>query len=359
VREDLPMDEEILKALRMVAPGTPIYEALEMILRARTGALIVVGDTQAVLDLVNGGFKIDAEMHPAALYELAKMDGAIIMSSDGKRILYANTHLTPDPMIPSQESGARHRTAERVAKQTGQLVISISQRRNVISLYQGNSKYTLRDISVILAKANQALSTLEKYKAVFQQALTNLTALEFEEMVTLYDVTSCIQRSQMVNRIRKEIERYIAELGSEGRLVQMQLDELVSDIENEGPLIVRDYYQPQAGEGPQEIWNALSEWSNEDLLDLSLIARRLGYAAQMNNLDTPVTPRAFRVLTKVPRLPMPVIENLVQRFGTLSEIAEASLEELDSVEGIGEARARAIKEGLRRLREQVVLDRHL
>lgn len=352
------MDEEILKALRMVAPGTQIYDALEMILRARTGALIVVGDTQAVLDLVNGGFKIDVEMYPAALYELAKMDGAIIMSSDGRRILYANTHLTPDPMIPSQESGARHRTAERVAKQTGQLVISISQRRNVISLYQGNSKYTLRDISVILAKANQALSTLEKYKTVFQQALTNLTALEFEELVTLYDVTTCVQRSQMVNRIRKEIERYIAELGSEGRLVQMQLEELISDIENEGLLIVRDYYQPQEDEGPQEVWAAFSEWSAEDLLDLSLIARRLGYAAQMNNLDTPVTPRAFRVLTKVPRLPMPVIENLVQRFHTLSDIAQASLEELDSVEGIGEVRARAIKEGLRRLREQVLLDRH-
>jgi len=359
MRDDLPIDEEILKALRMVAPGTAIYDALEMILRARTGALIVVGDTQAVLDLVNGGFKIDMEMFPAALYELAKMDGAIIMSSDGRRILYANTHLTPDPMIPSQESGARHRTAERVAKQTGQLVISISQRRNVISLYKGNSKYTLRDISVILAKANQALSTLEKYKAVYQQALTNLTALEFEELVTLYDVTSCIQRAQMVNRIRKEIERYIAELGSEGRLVRMQLDELVSDIENEGLLIVRDYYQPTSGEPATAVWESFNEWSSEDLLDLSLIARRLGYGANMNNLDAPVTPRAFRVLTKVPRLPMPVIENLVQRFQNLSGIAQASLEELDSVEGIGEVRARAIKESLRRLREQALLDRHL
>ncbi len=359
MRDDLPMDEEILKALRMVAPGTMLYDALEMILRARTGALIVVGDTQAVLDLVNGGFKIDVEMFPAALYELAKMDGAIIMSSDGRRILYANTHLTPDPMIPSQESGARHRTAERVAKQTGQLVISISQRRNVISLYKGNSKYTLRDISVILAKANQALQTLEKYKAVYKQALTNLTALEFEELVTLYDVATCVQRAQMVSRIRKEIERYIAELGSEGRLVRMQLDELVSDIENEGFLIVRDYYQPQGEEGAQAVWDSFSEWSAEDLLDLSLIARRLGYGSHMNNLDTPVTPRAFRVLTKVPRLPMPVIENLVQRFPNLSDIYEATLEELDSVEGIGEVRARAIKESLRRLREQVLLDRHL
>ncbi|MBO8141268.1 MAG: DNA integrity scanning protein DisA [Firmicutes bacterium] len=355
----MPMDEEILKALRMVAPGTMIYDALEMILRARTGALIVVGDTQQVLDLVNGGFKIDAEMHPSSLYELAKMDGAIILSSDGRRILYANTHLTPDPMIPSQESGTRHRTAERVAKQTGQLVISISQRRNVISLYQGNSRYTLRDINVILAKANQALSTLEKYKTVFQQSLTNLTALEFEELATLSDVASCIQRAQMVNRIRREIERYIAELGSEGRLVRMQLVELVSDIEEEGLLVVKDYCRPKDGETAEDIWESFGEWSSEDLLDLSLIARRLGYAAHMNNLDTPVTPRAYRVLAKVPRLPLPVIENLVQRFANLPAIVQASLEDLDSVEGIGEVRARAIKEGLRRLREQVLLDRQL
>jgi len=204
-----------------------------------------------------------------------------------------------------------------------------------------------------------ALSTLEKYKAVYQQALTNLTALEFEELVTLYDVTTCIQRAQMVNRIRKEIERYIAELGSEGRLVRMQLDELVSDIENEGLLIVRDYYQPTDGEPATAVWESFNEWSSEDLLDLSLIARRLGYGANVNNLDAPVTPRAFRVLTKVPRLPMPVIENLVQRFQNLSGIAQASLEELDSVEGIGEVRARAIKESLRRLREQALLDRHL
>lgn len=357
--DGLPMEETFYKTLRMVAPGTMMYDALEMILRARTGSLIVVGDTQEVLDLVNGGFKIDAEMHPSSLYELAKMDGAIILSSDARRILYANTHLTPDPMIPTQESGTRHRTAERVAKQTGQLVLAISQRRDLISLYKGNFRYTLRDISVILAKANQALSTLEKYKAVFQQSLTNLTALEFEELATLYDVTTCVQRAQMVHRIRTEIERYIAELGTEGRLVRMQLEELVADIQDEGFLVVRDYYQPQDDETAAEVWASFNEWSSDDLLELTLIARRLGYASHMNNLDLSVTPRAYRVLTKVPRLPMPVIENLVQEFGRLPAVVQASLEDLDNVEGIGEVRARAIQEGLRRLREQVLLDRHL
>lgn len=355
---DETMDEVFYKTMRMVAPGTDLYEGLEMIVRARTGALIVVGDTQEVMDLVNGGFKIDAEMHPAALYELAKMDGAIILSSDARRILYANTHLTPDPMIPTQESGSRHRTAERVAKQTGQLVLAISQRRDLISLYKGNFKYIMRDVGVVLAKANQALSTLEKYCAVFEQSLTNLTALEFQDSVTLYDVASCIQRAQMVHRIRKEIERYIVELGIEGRLVRMQLEELVSGLKDEGFLIVRDYYQPQGDETAADVWQSLADWSSDELLELSWIARRLGYAAYMNNLDHPVTPRAYRVLSKVPRLPAPVIENLVRQFQRLPNIMKATIEELDDVEGIGEVRARAIQEGLRRLREQALLARN-
>ncbi|MFY9527146.1 MAG: DNA integrity scanning diadenylate cyclase DisA, partial [Limnochordia bacterium] len=205
-------NEMIYRDLALVAPGTQLYEGLESILKAKTGALIVIGDTPEVLQLVSGGFRIDSEMHPAALYELAKMDGAIVLSTDTKRILYANAQLIPDPMIPSSETGTRHKTAERVAKQTGQLVISISQRRNVITIYKGNAKYILRDVSVILAKANQALSTLEKYRSVFRQSLVNLSALEFEDLVTLTDVATVLQRSQMVARIASEIESYVLQL---------------------------------------------------------------------------------------------------------------------------------------------------
>ena len=175
----------IHETLRLVSPGTLLYEGLENILRARTGALIVIGDSEEVMSLVNGGFRIDSDAYPAALYELAKMDGALILSRDAKRILVANAHLTPDPMIPTVETGSRHRTAERVARQTGELVISISQRRNVITLYRGTMRYVLQDVGVLLAKANQALSTLERYKSVLEQALTNLSALEFEDLATL------------------------------------------------------------------------------------------------------------------------------------------------------------------------------
>lgn len=349
-------DEMVYKHLEMMAPGTELYEGLDSILKAKTGALIIIGDSPEVLELVNGGFHIDAEMHPASLYELAKMDGAIVLSSDAKKILYANAQLTPDPMIPSFETGTRHKTAERVAKQTGQIVISISQRRNVITVYWENSKYVIREISVILSKANQALSTLEKYRSVFQQSLVNLSALEFEDLVTLTDVATVLQRSQMVNRIASEIERYVIQLGSEGRLVRMQLEELMADIKDEGLLVFKDYF---SGDNLGEVWIQLEEWDSDDLLNIGLISKALGFGGSIASLEQTVAPRGYRILAKIPRLPMPVIENLVKTFEDLSTIMEATIEELDDVEGIGEVRAKAIREGLRRLREQVLVDSHI
>jgi diadenylate cyclase len=353
------VDDLLVRTLRMLSPGGVLQEGLENILRARTGALIVVGDSPEVLSLVNGGFRIDAETTPAALYELAKMDGAIVLSRDTKRILYANTQLTPNPAIPTGETGTRHRTAERVARQTGELVISISQRRNVITIYRGAMRYVLRDVSVILAKANQALATLERYKSVLEQALNSLSVLEFEDLVTLADVVTCVQRAQMVQRIAHEIERYVAELGSEGRLVSMQLEELLGNIHSEGLLVIKDYAAEGKAAVPEEIAAVLEQWSNEELLDLGLVGRALGQGGIPVNLEAPLTARGFRLLSKIPRLPAPVMDNLVAEFGSLPEILSASIDGLDAVEGIGEVRARTIKEGLRRLREQLLLDRHI
>lgn len=351
--------DDFWKVLRTVAPGTPLREGLESILRARTGGLIVVGDSPEVMALVEGGFRLDSEFQPASLYELSKMDGAVVLSPDCRRILRANATLVPNSSIPSVETGIRHRTAERFAKQTGALVIAISQRRNIISLYKGNMRYVLRDISVILTKANQALQTLEKYKSVLSQALVNLSALELEDLVTVTDVVLVVQRTEMVLRIVAEIERYISELGTEGRLVSMQLEELVANVAEEGNLIIRDYMGADEGRTLASVREQLASCANEDLLDLVTIARILGIGATPGVLDAPVCPRGYRLLRKIPRLPMPVIENLVNHLGTLQRILRASIEELDEVEGIGEVRARAIREGLRRLREQTLLERQM
>ncbi|MDQ0340157.1 diadenylate cyclase [Caldalkalibacillus uzonensis] len=350
--------DQTAAVLKLVAPGTPLREGLENVLRAKTGALIVIGYSKEMMNMVDGGFSINCEFTPANLYELAKMDGAIILSQDAKRILFANTQLVPDSSIPSRETGIRHRTAERVAKQTGHLVISISQRRNVITLYQGNFRYALRDIGVILTKANQAIQTLEKYKAVLDQALTNLSALEFEELVTLHEVAMVIHRIEMVLRIKAEINRYIHELGTEGRLISMQLAELVSNVEEETYLLLKDYCRNQ-DEDPARILSELKKLSSDELLENNMIVRLLGYSPNVNAQEEPVSPRGYRILHKIPRLPSAIVHNLVDKFEELPQVMMASIEELDEVDGVGEVRARTIKEGLLRIQEQMFIDRHI
>jgi len=353
------VEDKLLNVLRMVAPGTPLREGLENILRAKTGALLVIGDGPEVMELAEGGFHVNAEFSPANLYELAKMDGAIIISKDIKKIIAANTQLIPNLSIPSSETGIRHRTAERVAKQTDAMVISISQRRGVITVYKGNLKYVLRELGVILTKANQAVQTLEKYRSVLDRVLANLGILEFEDAVTLFDVAKAIQRAEMVLRVVKEIERYISELGTEGRLITMQLEELVANVEKESRLIIQDYTTLSEEKSPEDIMSIISSWPAEDLLDLTLIARALGYPGSSSILDQSVTPRGYRILEKIPRLPLQVVENLVREFGSLHKVLGATIDELDAVEGIGEVRARSIKEGLQRYREQLAQERHV
>jgi diadenylate cyclase len=353
-------EEEIKsRIIKLVAPGTLFREGLENVLRAKTGALIVVGYSPEVMELADGGFSINCEFTPNFLYELAKMDGAIILSEDVKKIHYANTQLNPDPTLPSNETGIRHRTAERVAKQTGKLVVSISQRRNIITLYQGNLRYSLKDIGVILTKANQAMQTLEKYKSVLDQNLINLGATEFEDAVTYEDAVHALQRAEMVLRVKAEIRRYIDELGVEGRLISMQLEELVAHIEHEFVLLIRDYCRENTEDKVKEVRAGMSRLSSEELLDLHAIVRLLGYTVTNNLLDEEISPRGFRVLNKIPRLPSIIISNLVDKFQVLPRIISASIEQLDEVDGIGEVRARAIKEGLRRFQDQVFIDRQI
>lgn len=359
MKDSRSKEVELLNTLKIMSPGTMLREGLDNVLRAKTGGLIVIGDSEDVLKIVDGGFNINSDYSPSYLYELAKMDGAIVLSSDLKKILYANTQLIPDPSIPTFETGTRHRTADRVAKQTNSIVISISQRRNVITVYKGNIKCILSDTSIILAKANQAIQTLEKYKSVLDQAMNNLSALEFENLVTLYDVSIAVQRFEMVLRIVREIERYICELGNEGRLVSMQMNELINDVEEDGRSLIKDYHVSKKESDHREAILIISEMTDDELLDLMFICKTLGYSGDKGTLDEIIESRGYRILSKIPRLPMSIIENLVNALGAFRKVQKASLEELDCVEGIGEVRARAIRDGLRMLQEQVLLDRHI
>lgn len=352
----LEKDLEIKKILKIMCPGTALREGLENILRAKTGGLIVIDDSEEIMDIVDGGFYINSEYTPAYVYELAKMDGAIVITSDLKKIVCANTQLVPSSSIPTYETGTRHRTADRVAKQTGKIVIAISQRRNIITVYKSDIKYVLRESSVILARANQAVQTLEKYVAVLERVINNLNLLEFQDLTTLFDVVTAIQRTEMVMRIVEEINIYILELGNEGRLISMQLEELVRHIERDGILLISDYSRKEEKES--DVYKDIQKLSQTELLDLDLIAKVIGYSGEPL-VDTLISPKGYRVLSKVPRIPSNVIENLINHFSDFNEIIEADIDELDKVEGIGEARARAIRNGLKRINEQVSLNKEV
>ncbi|SDL27257.1 DNA integrity scanning diadenylate cyclase DisA [Natronincola ferrireducens] len=358
VKEESNKEEELIETLKILAPGTPLREGLENLLKAKTGALIVIAGNEGIMEIVDGGFHINIDFSPAYIYELGKMDGAIILSHDTKKILYANAQLIPDSSIPSSETGIRHRIAERVAKETGEIVIAISQRRNIITLYKGYYKYVIQDTDKILNKANQAIQTLEKYKASLDRAMTSLSALEFEELATVYDVALVLQRTEMVMKIAYEIEKFIYELGNEGRLVSMQLEELVANVKDDGKHIIFDYNANIEGDY-ESIQKTIKSLSSEELLNLTNISKILGYGNNVNALDLGVSSRGYRILTKIPRLPLNVVENLVKQFDSFQKILKASIEQLDDVEGIGEIRARAIKEGLRRLQDQVLMERHI
>lgn len=349
-------DNEILEILKLIAPGTKIREGLENILKAKTGGLIVFGDTEQIMKIVDGGFKLDVEYTPARLYELAKMDGAMVLSSDMKRILYANTQLIPSSEITTNETGTRHRTAERTAKQTGELVISISQRRNIITIFKGNSRYVLEDTSKVITKANQALQTVEKYKKVFDSKLSLLNEYEFNDIVTLENVIVAIQRAEKVMMVADEVKKAIFELGEEGRLLQLQLDELIGDLEEEEIFIIKDYMVPGRKRKAENIFNEIRSMSHEEVAKEQIIAKMLGYEDFDNYDEVGVFTKGYRVLNKIPRMPSNIVENLVKSFKSFQHILAADIPALDAVEGIGEIRARAIKQSLRRMQEQFVFD---
>lgn len=351
--------DEITDILKLIAPGTLIRDGLDNILKAKTGALLVFSDSKEVLDIVDGGFFIDEEYTPSKLYELAKMDGAIILSSDLKKILYANAQLIPSPEISTLETGTRHRTAERTAKQTGALVVSISQRRNIITVFKGDLRYTMRESSTVLNRTDQAIQTLERYKKVFDSKLKVLNEYEFNDIVTLDNVITCIQRAEMVMKIVDEVKRGISELGDEGRLISMQLEELVGGLEKEELLIIKDYNGKQKERNEEELLEEIIDLPYEELLKPSSIAKILGYEDFENYDEVGVYTRGYRILNKIPKVPSNIVDNLVKAFKSFQHILEADIPELDEVEGIGEVRAKTIKQSLKRMQEQFIFDNAL
>ena len=292
--------EDILDLLKMVAPGTVLREGLDNILKAKTGALIVISENENVMNIVDGGFKLDQDFTPATIYELSKMDGAIIVSKDLKKILMANVQLVPDYTIKTLETGTRHRTAERVAKQTNELVVCISQRRGIITIFKGDFRYVINETSSVIMRANKKLEALEKYKVVFDHMLNILSEHEFDDIVSLETVANCIYRSEIIMRMEAEVKRNIIELGNEGRLVNMQLEELMANVESEEKKIIQDYMQikKKSKVTPDTILQDIRKLDKKDLLISEKIIKILGYEITNNILDENVSPGGIEFLVK-------------------------------------------------------------
>ncbi len=357
--EKHPDPEQVLRqTIAMMAPGTILRDGLERIVLGRTGGLIVLGYDKLVEQLSGGGFNLDVEFTATRVRELAKMDGAIICDTGANRIVKAAAQLLPDPTIPTGETGTRHRTADRIAKQTGLPVISVSKSMSTIALYVAGRRYVLEDRASILARADQALSTLERYKTRFDTIAAALSALEIEDQVTVRDIALVAQRLEMVRRIAREIDGYVVELGTDGRLLKMQLDELVAGIESERDSIVQDYV-PSTSKTPRpKAWSsaaaAIDALSPTQLLDLTEVAAALSLGSA---LDAAAAPRGYRMLARIPRLSDVIVDRIVAHFHRLQPLMQAGLDELLAVEGVGDARARQIRDGLARIAETPMLER--
>ena len=352
-------NEEILEILKCLAPGTVLREGLDNILKAKTGALIAVLNSEELSKIIDGGFNINEDFTPAAIYELAKMDGAIILSQDMKKILMANVQLVPDHKIKTSETGTRHRTAERTAKQTGALIICISQRRGIITVFKGDFRYVINDTSAVILRANQTIEALEKYRVVCDNMLNILSEHEFDDIVSLETVANSIYRAEMIMRMETEVIKNIIELGDEGRLVNMQFEELIANVEKEELLIIRDYmnFKKRSNKTPESILSEIRDLDKKDLIMAEKIAKLLGYDVSVDNngIDQNVSPKGYRILSKVPKMPQSIVDKIVETYGSLQGAISASIEELDDIEGIGAIRAKIINQSLRRLQEQYIL----
>lgn len=344
-------DPKVRKYRALLAPGTPLRDGLERILRGRTGALIVLGNNRSVQQISTGGFHIECPFTPTALRELAKMDGAIIVDADCETIAGAGVHLVPNPDLPTLETGTRHRTADRVAQQTDCPVITVSASMSTIALFLGGDRFPIEHSSAILGQANLALQTLERYKVRLLEVLSRLSALEVHDQVTIRDLALVAQRLERVRRLERTTIGYVTELGTDGHLLQLQLLEVQVGLDEIPALLERDY-RPEGADGFSLA--RLDSLSDAELVDPNAVAKVIGFSDQ---IDAKISPRGYRQLAHLTRLPQTVAVRLVEHFGTLQALFGASTGDLLEVDGIGEGRARMIRDGLVRLAESVYEER--
>ncbi len=347
-------NEPMRMALARVAPGTPLRDGIDRVVRSKAGALLVLSDAPEVLAICSGGFLVDAPYSPQRLSELAKMDGAIIISTDGSRIARANVHLVPDPTVPTSETGTRHRTAERVARSIDIPVISASEEMGVINVYAGGTKRQLQEVGRLADRATQALQTLERYKKRLDDSISVLTALELEDVVTVRDVVSALQRGEMVRRIGDEIETMIIELGIDARLLRLQIDEIYNEIDDQLDLVVADYLPPHRN--VEDTLAEMERLSDDDVLSAKVALKTLHLGDR--TLKDEIAPRGIRMLRRVDSLSPDLAVKIANNFDGLSRLQRVSIDDLVAIDGVDVDTAKTIKATIDRITENTILDQY-
>lgn len=333
---------------RTLAPGTPLRAGLDRILNGRTGALVVLGNNARVKQASSGGFQVNVEFTPQALRELAKMDGAIVLSGDLSRIVAAGVHLVPPGDLPTAETGTRHRSADRTAQFAGVPVVTVSASMAIISLFLAGHRHLIETSGQMISRANQTLATLARFVSRLDDVMDQFNALEVSDQVTVRDLVQVAHRYEMTRRLSGEMQFHIDTLGIEGRLIALQHAELVASFDGLEPLLVADYRDNLATPDDFRL-DHLQNFSADELLSPALVAERLGFGPGVY-LETPVRTRGIRLLTDVGRLPGNLVSKLVDRM-ELQELFGSSVNDLLQIDGVGTARVRLIRDALLRVTE--------
>ena len=312
--------ERLEEAIRCTAPGTALRNALDMILAGRLGALICIGDTERVLASGNDGFPLNIAFTSNRLFELSKMDGAIVIDEDLTTILRANFHLNPDPSMPTSETGMRHRTAARMSMVTDAIVVSVSERRSHIAIYVRGRSFQLRSASDLGNEVNQLTIAMQTSRDSLDALLSRLTALEFDNYVTLADITRVYGGFELLLQAASQVCSFLPQLGTNDKIVRRQLEQLAGGMEEEYLLAIRDYAANSSEEDARRIRREFGALSPREMASPARIARILGYDDL--NEDSVVTPLGLRTLSRSSAVPTDAVENIVSEYGSLQALMD-------------------------------------
>jgi diadenylate cyclase len=339
--------------MKMISPETELRKSIDFIKSAKMGALIVLSDSQKSMELMDGGFNLDTDFDPMKIYELAKMDGAICVNKSLSKILKANVMLKPDHSIPTNQTGTRHKSADRFSKQTGDPVVAISEERGTITLFYGQEHYTFKSIQSLISKMSQGVQTIEKYNNTFKDAIAVLDRLELENRTTIYDVANIIDKQVKILVVNDELFLTRIELGSEGKLSEMLINESVSDVRSILSLILRDYVVDlEMFDDKDFIEEGFMKLYQDGKLTFESIAEILGYHG-MKILESTIQARGYRILSLYTGMPLSIIDKIVRKYGNLHNFINESEEGLQEIDGIGPTRSRQIVLALQGLKRRM------